>query len=95
MYTAFRRGKVKPEKAAEVLQHIKESVLPLIKKVPGFLSFYAVRLGEDEIITISVFETQAQANESSTVAAEWVLAHIAPLLAGPLDISGGEVVFYA
>ena len=95
MYAAFRRGKVQSEKADEVLQHIRENVLPLVRKVPGFLSFYAVKLGEDDIITVSVFETQAQADESSKVAAAWVLAHIAPLLAGPLDISGGKVVIHA
>ena len=95
MYAAFRRGSVQPGKADAVLQHISDSVLPLVTNVPGFLSFYAVRLGEDEIITVSVFETQAQAEASSAVAAGWVLAHIAPLLAGPLDISGGEVAFHA
>ncbi|HEY7349814.1 MAG TPA: antibiotic biosynthesis monooxygenase [Ktedonobacterales bacterium] len=95
MYAAIRRGKVKLEKADEVIQHIRESVLPLVRKTPGFLSLYAVRIGEDEIITVSIFETQAGADESSTVAAEWVRTHIAPLLAGPLDISSGEVAIHA
>jgi len=68
--------------------------VPIISNVPGFVEYVGVQVGEDEGLTISFFETQEQAEESTRRAAEWVKDYLAPLAAGPHEIVAvGEVRF--
>ena len=51
-----------------------------------------MQVGEDVGVSITVFETQEQAEEALRRAADWVKQNIAPLVAGPPEIVGvGEV----
>ena len=92
MYAAIRRIKVQPGSTDEVVQRAESGLVPIISSVPGFVEYDVVQVGEDVGITISVFETQEQAEESNRRAAEWVKQNLAPLAAGPLEIVAvGEV----
>ena len=51
-----------------------------------------MQVGEDVGVTISVFETQEQAEEANRRAADWVKQNLAPLVAGlPEIVAVGEV----
>jgi heme-degrading monooxygenase HmoA len=94
MYIAIRRLKVKSGLIDEVIQLIENGFVPIISRVPGFVEYVGVQVGEDEGLTISLFEEQAQAEESTRRAAEWVKQNLAPLAAGPHEIVAvGEVRF--
>lgn len=94
MYAAIRRLKVKPGLIDEAVQRIENGFVPLISSVPGFVEYVGMQVGEDEGLTISFFETQEQAEESTRRAAEWVKQNLAPLAAGPHEIVAvGEVRF--
>lgn len=83
MYAALRRIKVKPGFIDEAVRRIGNGFVPLVRSAPGFVEYVGVQVGEDEGLTISLFETQEQAEESTRRAAEWVKQHLAPLAAGP------------
>lgn len=92
MYAAIRQYKSKsPE---EVLKQVKEGFVSIISKTPGFLDYYALNAGDGVLISVSVFETQAQEKESNRLAAEWVKQTVAPLMAGPPEITEGEVIVH-
>ena len=94
MYAAIRRLKVKSGLIDEAAQRIENGFVPIVSSVPGFVEYVGVQVGEDEGLTISLFETQAQAEESTRRAAEWVKQNVAPLAAGPHEIVAvGEVRF--
>jgi hypothetical protein len=94
MYAAIRGLKVKPGLIDEVIQLIENGFVPIISRVTGFVEYVGVQVGEDEGLTISLFEEQAQAEESTRRAAEWVKQNLAPLAAGPHEIVAvGEVRF--
>jgi len=60
--------------------------------MPGFVEYYLVDAGEEVGFSISVFETQEQAEESNRRAAEWVKQNLVPLAAGPHEtVAVGEV----
>jgi heme-degrading monooxygenase HmoA len=61
MYAAIRKYTIKPNCIHEVIQRIQGEFLLIISREPGFTAYYAVRVGDDEVLTISVFETQAGA----------------------------------
>jgi hypothetical protein len=40
---------------------------------------------------VSIFGTKAQAEKSNRLAAEWVKKNVAPLMAGPPEITEGKI----
>jgi len=69
-------------------------VVAVLSSVPGFVEYDGVQDGEDSVLSISIFETQEQAEESNRRAADWVKQNLAPLTAGPHEIVAvGEVRF--
>ena len=92
MFVAIRQLKVHSGSIDEAVRRVENGLVPLLRSVPGFVEYDVVQVGEDVGLTISVFETQEQAEESNRRAAEWVKENLAPLAAGPLAILAvGEV----
>ena len=91
MHVAIRRYQVDPASAEEVMRHVNEGFIPIIKDADGFLAYYALNSGAGEIATVSVFEDQAGAEQSIRMAAEWVRQNLAALLPNPPEITEGEV----
>ncbi|HEX6477705.1 MAG TPA: antibiotic biosynthesis monooxygenase [Ktedonobacteraceae bacterium] len=92
MYAVIRRLKVQPGTFDEVAQRDESGLVPILRNVPGFVEFDLVQVGEDVGLSITVFETQEQAEEANRRAADWVKQNIAPLVAGPPEtVAVGEV----
>lgn len=95
MYVAIRGLKAKPGFFDEALRRIENGFVPLVSSMPGFVMYDVARIGEDEGMSLSFFETQEQAEESNRRALEWTRENLAPLAAGPHQIvAGGEVLVH-
>jgi hypothetical protein len=89
MYAAIRKYSIKPNFMDEVMQRIRGEFLHIINREPGFIAYYAIRVGNNEVLTISVFETQAGAEGSTPLALEWVARNLAGFVQGePLTTAG-------
>jgi hypothetical protein len=77
---------------AEVVRRTEQDFVPILRQIDGFVEYYNVDLGNGEGATISVFSSQAGAEESTAQAATWVQANIADLFAGPPQVMQGGVV---
>jgi hypothetical protein len=76
----------------EAVQRIEIGFVPLISDMPGFVEYTVMQAGEEEGLTISVFETQEQVEESNRRAAEWAKENLAPLGAGPYEmVAAGNI----
>ena len=73
MYATVRRyeGVSNPTEAA---QRVNEGFVPLISQIPGFVAYYWVDAGGGVMISTSVFQDQASAEESNRSAADYVQA---------------------
>ncbi len=93
MYATVRRyeGVTDPREAA---RRVNEGFVPLISEVPGFVAYYWVDAGGSVMVSTSIFEDQAGAEESNRRAADYVRQHMAPLLPNPPQITAGEVVVH-
>lgn len=92
MHVAIRRLQVQAGLMDEAVRLVENELVPIISNAPGFVEYQVVQVGEDVGLTISVFETQEQAEESNRTAAEWVKPRLAPIAAGPHEIVAvGEV----
>jgi heme-degrading monooxygenase HmoA len=95
MYVAIRRIKAKSGLFDEGIRRVENEFAPLLRSMPGFVEYDMVQVGEDEGLSITVFETQEQTEESNRRAMEWVKQNLAPLAAGPLEIVAvGEVLVH-
>ena len=93
MYATVRRyeGVSNPTEAA---QRVNEGFVPLISQIPGFVAYYWVDAGGGVMISTSVFQDQASAEESNRSAADYVRQNLVSVLPNPPQITAGEVVAY-
>ena len=95
MYAAIRQGHPKPGAAEEIVRLIEEEMLPRLRELPGFVTFYLVQPEAETLVTLSVFASQAAAEESNHLVAEWARQRLAIHMAGPLEVMSGEVRTHA
>ena len=90
-FLAIREYQLAPGRTMEELHAAVESgFMPIVKQVPGFREYFLVEAGEG-VISISVFEDQAGAEESTARAADWVQQNLADFFAGPPTVTAGSV----
>ena len=92
MYATVRRyeGVTDPREAG---RRVKESFVPLISDLPGFVAYYWVDAGDGVMISTSVFQDQASEEDSNRKAAEWVEQNdMAAVMPNPPQITEGEVI---
>ena len=92
MYATIRRydGVTNSREAGK---RVNEGFVPLISQLPGFVAYYWVDAGGGVMVSTSVFQDQASAQESNKKAADWVRQNnMASLMPNPPQITAGEVV---
>lgn len=94
MYAAIRRYKAKPGSASELARRGQEGFVPLVSRVPGFIAYYGMAVGND-VVTISIFEDQTGEEESTRLAVEWVKQNLAEFLDGPPEVIAGQVDWHS
>jgi hypothetical protein len=73
---------------------VRETFLPVVSKIPGFVAYYWVDAGGGVMISTTVFQDKAGAEESNRKAATVVRESLASLLPNPPQITAGEVVVH-
>jgi heme-degrading monooxygenase HmoA len=59
----------------EVVTQAKSGMVPLFKDSDGFVSYGVAQVDKKAFVSISTWETRAQADTAATKAAEWVKAN--------------------
>lgn len=75
---------------ADALQEQQQSVTDLISGVPGFVTYSAMRSG-DNMTTVTICESQAGAKESTERAADWVRKNLKGVSVGAPQIFEGDI----
>lgn len=96
MYVTLRKysppSPLSREVVDELTHLIQDEFLPLLQEIPGFHGYYAVRGGEREFMTVSIFETETGAAESTRRSAEFRRTHSLPVELGEPEVLQGEVI---
>ncbi len=95
MFVAIRYYQTDPDSVDEVARRIKEGFVPLIRNTQGFVSYFVLAPSEreDELVSVSVFESKEGAEESNEKAEDWVRQNLSELLLLP-EFAAGKVVVY-
>ncbi|QKW07974.1 hypothetical protein HUT18_17850 [Streptomyces sp. NA04227] len=91
MYAVVRRyeGVTDPVEAG---RRVDEGFVPLLRQVPGFVAYYWIDAGDGVMVSVSVYDNQAGADESVRRAADFVRNNLASLLPHPPQVTSGQVV---
>jgi hypothetical protein len=90
MYAVIRRYE-DVSSVDEVMRRIEAGWAPLIRQAPGLIAYYAVDAGGGAAASISLFEDQAQAEDSARRVADWVRENLGSLSPNPAQVTAGEV----
>ena len=93
MYATVRSYTVAPG-LAEGLEERASEVTRVIGSIDGFRAYYLIRTAEGAV-SVSVYDTQAGAEESAKAAAAFLRESLPDLQVGAPDVVSGEVVVNA
>ncbi|MFD5448541.1 hypothetical protein ACWDTR_13080 [Streptomyces sp. NPDC003470] len=91
MYAAVRRYEGVTD-TAEAARLVNEGFLPLLRQVSGFVAYYWIDAGNGVMVSTSVFQDRAGADESVSKAADFVRDNLVSVLPHPPEVLAGEVV---
>jgi hypothetical protein len=96
MYAIIRRwtpkGTVNQQTFTDVKRRIEEGFVPAVQEVRGFHAYYALNVGNKELVTIGVFEDKAGATESTRRATDFVKQDPLKDQLGSPEILEGELL---
>jgi hypothetical protein len=97
MYAVIRRYQFDPSVGEEVDRNVREHLVPRLKAVPGFVTYYWLNTGEGSGASLSVFQSKEGAEESVRVAASFGQQHLylSGLTMSKPEILKGEVQAHA
>jgi hypothetical protein len=92
MYAAIRRYEgADAGRREEIRQVINDDFLPIIREMPGYHGYWVIQT-DDVLATVSLFETQGDAEESTRLAAEVIRdRNLQDALPNPPQVTAGEV----
>lgn len=93
MYATVRSYSGGPELADALVAH-EADVKSLVSGIDGFSAYYLVRTAVGTV-SISVYDNEAGANESTRAAADWIRENLPELGDSTPQVSAGEVVISA
>jgi hypothetical protein len=94
MHATIRRYEgVDERRTDELVKNLGEKLLPRLSELPGFGGYYLIEAGNGIMSSIGFFDTSAQADESTRIAANWVRdENFEDALPNPPKITDGEVI---
>ena len=74
----------------ELARRAEEGILPILQSQPGFKA-YSVAIGDGEVLSMSVWETRADAEAGSEVVASWVAENMTEI--DVINVRYAEIMF--
>ena len=94
MHATIRRyDGVDQNRTVELTGKVNETLVPKLSKLDGFKGYYLIEAGNGIMSSLGLFETPAQADESTKVASSWVRDEkLETAFPNPPKITSGKVV---
>ena len=73
MHVTIRRNEsIDQSRKSELVKKVDESLLPTLSGLPGFNGYSLIDAGDGVMTSVGFFDTSAQADESTRIAASWL-----------------------
>jgi hypothetical protein len=91
--TVRRYDGVNESRRDELTKKVNEALIPQLSELPGFSGYYLVEGGSGVITSISLFDSQDHADESTRLAATWIKdEQLEDALPNPPKVTFGKVI---
>lgn len=68
----------KPGTLDDILKKAEAELVPMTRQQPGFRRYFAVRTGEDSLVSVTGWDTKEQAEQAAERLSSWVRAEMGP-----------------
>jgi hypothetical protein len=93
--TIRRYESIDQSRKSELIKKLDENLLPTLSELPGFNGYSVIDAGDGVMTSLSFFDTAAQADESTRVAASWLREQkLDTVLSSAPKITSGDVVVH-
>ena len=94
MHATIRRYEgVDMTRKSEVFGKVNETLVPQLRKLPGFAGYYLIEAGDGVLSSLGLFETPEQGDESTKVVAKWITdENFSTAIPNAPKITSGRVV---
>jgi len=97
MYATIRRytpksGTVSKRNLDDLAHRLESEFVSIVREIPGFHGYYAVNVGDKDLVTISLFDDKTGAMESTRRAANFVKKDPMKDQLGSPEIFEGELL---
>lgn len=94
MYASVRQYTINPgqDRVGEAARDVQDGLGPLLSQAPGFLAYYVLDAGSNNVVAISIFESKEAEEKAEALVSGWIRQHMASLASSPPRIAEGEVI---
>ena len=94
MHATIRRYEgVDTTRTNEVASKVKETLVPQLRKLPGFAGYYLIEADNGVLSSLGLFQTADQGNESTKVVSKWITdENFSTAIPNAPKITSGKVV---
>ena len=94
MHATIRRYEgIDTTRLNEVTGRVNETLVPQLRKLPGFSGYYLIEAGNGVLSSLGLFETSEQSGESTKVVSKWITdENFASAIPNAPKITTGKVV---
>src|SRR5688500_9282386 len=94
MFAVIRRYNTHEGAAEKIVERVRSGFVPLVSRLPGFVSYDCVRSTDGSFVSMSVFSSREAADDSNRLASDWVHENLASLIRTAPVILSGEVMVH-
>ena len=94
MFAVIRRYNTHEGAAEKIVERVRAGFVPLVSRLPGFVSYDCVRSTDGSFVSMSVFSSREAAEDSNRLASDWVHENLASLIRTAPVILSGEVMVH-
>ncbi len=97
MHATIRRYEgVDTTRTDELTGKVNETLVPQLRKLPGFSGYYLIEAGNGVLSSLGLFETSEQGDESTKVVSKWITdENFSTAIPNAPKITSGEVVAHS
>ena len=97
MHATIRRYEgVDTTRMNDVTGKVNETLVPQLRKLPGFSGYYLIEGGNGVLSSLGLFETPEQADKSTMLVSKWITdEHLDKAIPNAPKITSGKVVAHS
>ena len=93
--TIRRYESIDQSRKSELIKMVDEGLVPKLRELPGFNGYSLIDAGDGVVTSVGFFDTPAQADESTRIAASWLREQkLDAVFSASPKITSGDVVVH-